>query len=55
MTQRTKLITYLTIMMVVISGSLYLADKQSHKNCPICNHSLTKEGKIKTSLVLKNQ
>ena len=55
MTQRTKLITYLTIMMVVISGSLYLADKQSHKNCPICNYSLTKEGKIKTSLILKNQ
>lgn len=55
MKQGTKLIAYLTMMTVIISGSLFLADKQSHKSCPICNHSLAKEGIIKTSLVLKNQ
>jgi hypothetical protein len=53
MKHRIKLIAYLTIMAVVISGSLFLADSQSHKNCPVCDHSLTKEGIVKTSPLLK--
>ena len=55
MKQTTKLVAYLTFMLVLIAGVLVFAGSAEHKNCPVCNHSIASEGKTNFSPITINK
>lgn len=52
MKQRAQLATYLVSMTVLIAAMLFVFGSKGHNICPVCNHSIAKEG-LNTSILAK--